>query len=304
MKILFWNIRGLGTAGRRNQLRQLKQQHRVDVICLQETIKAEYTTRELDDLGEGYNVEWIWTEAQGHSGGTLIGVRTDDITMLCKDRGEFFSSMLVSSKQDEYKWEIINVYGPVQLERKKDFLGELSRKISSMSEPFVMGGDFNMIRFPWEKSTDNINQVWMDAFNEFIRDNGIKEMLRKGSKFTWTNKQLNPVMSVLDRVLVCPRWEQFYRRASCESLTRVGSDHNPIIVNTEDHRFKQHRSFRFEMAWLTQEGFCDTVIANWPERGIVRCRISGKRSRQQRGPFVKAGELIETAKSKKKRVSY
>jgi hypothetical protein len=57
-----------------------------------------------------------------------------------------------------------------------------------MSEPFVMGGDFNMIRFPWEKSTDNINQVWMDAFNEFITDNGIKEMLRKGSKFTWTNK--------------------------------------------------------------------------------------------------------------------
>jgi hypothetical protein len=47
--------------------------------------------------------------------------------------------MLVSSKQDEYKWEIINVYGPVQLERKKDFLGELTRKISSMSEPFVMG---------------------------------------------------------------------------------------------------------------------------------------------------------------------
>jgi exonuclease III len=162
--------------GRRNQLKQIKQQHRVDVICLHETIKADYTSRELDDLGEGFNVEWIWTEAQGHSGGTLTGVRTDDITVLNKDKEEFYSSILVSSRQDKFKWEIVNVYGPVQLERKKDFLNELTIKISNMREPFVMGGDFNMIRFPWEKSSDNVNHVWMDAFNEFTRDNGVKEM--------------------------------------------------------------------------------------------------------------------------------
>jgi exonuclease III len=234
----------------------------VDVICLQETIKADYTSRKLDDLGEGFNVEWTWTEAQGYSGGTLTGVRTDDIIVLNKDKGDFYSSILVSSRQDKFKWEIVNVYGPVQLERKKDFLNELTIKISNMREPFAMGGDFNMIRFPWEKSSDNVNHVWMDAFNEFIRDNRVKEMLRKGNKFTWTNKQLNPAMSVLDRVLVCPRWEKFYRKAFCESLTRVGSDHSPIIVNTEDHRFKQQHNFRFEMAWLTQEGFRDTIIAN------------------------------------------
>jgi endonuclease/exonuclease/phosphatase family metal-dependent hydrolase len=98
--------------------------------------------------------------------------------------------------------------------------------------PFIIGGDFNMIRFTWEKSSGNVTQMWMDAFNDFIRDNGIKEMMRKGNKFTWTNKQINPVMSVLDRVLVCPRWEHWYRKASCETLTRVGSDHYPILVNT------------------------------------------------------------------------
>jgi hypothetical protein len=43
----------------------------------------------------------------------------------------------------------------------------------------------------------------MDVFNNFISDNGFKELLRKGNKYTWTNKQLNSVMSVLDRVFVC-----------------------------------------------------------------------------------------------------
>jgi hypothetical protein len=75
-------------------------------------------------------------------------------------------------------------------------------------------------------------------------------------------------MCVLDRVLVSPSWEQFYKRSSCESLTRVGSEHCPILLTTDDHRFKQQNCFKFEMAWLTQEGFRERIIANWPERGI------------------------------------
>lgn len=34
-----------------------------------------------------------------------------------------------------------------------------------MTCPFILGGDFNMIRYAWEKSSDNIDQVWMNAFS-------------------------------------------------------------------------------------------------------------------------------------------
>jgi exonuclease III len=74
-------------------------------------------------------------------------------------------------------------------------------------------------------------------------------------------------MSVLDRVLSSPRWEHFYKRTSCETLIRVGSDHCPLLITTDDHKFKQQHCFRFEMAWLTQEGFRERVTNSWPERG-------------------------------------
>jgi exonuclease III len=47
MKILFWNIRGLGARGRRKQLKDIRTSHRVDAICLHDTIKSEFsvTTR-------------------------------------------------------------------------------------------------------------------------------------------------------------------------------------------------------------------------------------------------------------------
>lgn len=146
-----------------------------------------------------------------------------------------------------------------------------------MSWPFIMGGDFNMIRYQWEKSSNNVNQGWMDLFNSFILDNGLLELTRKGSKFTWTNKQVNPVMSVLDRILTCADWDLHYGRAVCESVTRVGSDHNPIIVNTSDDIFRQQHNFRFEMHWLEQQGFKEKVKDRWPIRRLGRTfKINGR----------------------------
>jgi exonuclease III len=91
MKILFWNIRGVGAVGRKKQLQELRQKHRVDVVCLQETIKADFTLGELAWLSDRDNFEWNWTAAQGHSGGgTLMGVKTDDIAVLERGKGDFF----------------------------------------------------------------------------------------------------------------------------------------------------------------------------------------------------------------------
>jgi exonuclease III len=245
----------MGAIGRRKQLSDIRRDNRVDIICLQETIKGDFSLWDLESLSEGEPFEWVWTAAQGHSGGTLIGVRISDINILSKDKGEFYTSMKLVSNMDKVIWEIVNVYGPVQTDRKQLFLDELTQKITDMTDSFIIGGDFNLIRFTWEKSSENTDQLWMDKFNDFIRDNGVRELIRKGGRFTWTNKHNNPIMSVLDRVLICPSWDQLYRRASCESLTRVGSDHCPLVVNTDDQRFRQQHQFRFEMSWLTQAGF-------------------------------------------------
>jgi len=50
MKIIFWNIRGMGNAGRRKLLIELIAKYSFDCICLQETIKTSFKQRELDIL--------------------------------------------------------------------------------------------------------------------------------------------------------------------------------------------------------------------------------------------------------------
>jgi exonuclease III len=53
MKTLCWNIRGLGSKGRRKQLKELMNKHRVDIICLSETMKEQFALPELWRLAGG-----------------------------------------------------------------------------------------------------------------------------------------------------------------------------------------------------------------------------------------------------------
>jgi len=51
------------------------------------------------------------------------------------------------------KWNLINLYGAAQDENKDRFLAELASFCGHNSEPILIGGDFNIIRFSFEKKT-------------------------------------------------------------------------------------------------------------------------------------------------------
>jgi len=73
----------------------------------------------------------------------------------------------------------------------------------------------------------------MNLFNDFIERCDLREIHRsRGSRFTWTNKQENPTMCNLDRVLVSTDWEEKFPTTTLTALTRVGSDHSPLLLDT------------------------------------------------------------------------
>uniref|UniRef100_A0A8R7JXM4 Endonuclease/exonuclease/phosphatase domain-containing protein n=1 Tax=Triticum urartu TaxID=4572 RepID=A0A8R7JXM4_TRIUA len=74
----------------------------------------------------------------------------------------------------------------------------------------------------------------MQMFNNFIADLGLREIDRIGARFTWTNRQASPTQSVLDRVLVSPEWDLRCHLASLRAITRIGSDHVPLLLSFAD----------------------------------------------------------------------
>lgn len=119
-----------------------------------------------------------------------------------------------------------------------------------MDIPTIIGGDFNLVRRVEEKSTGNVKHNLVNAFNSFVANTGLREIHRGGGQYTWTNKQINPVMVVLDRVFMTPTWEDHFPLVTANSITRVGSDHNPLVVQLSPERCIRSKIFRFEAAWI------------------------------------------------------
>ena len=112
MCFIFWNIRGFGHAGRRTQLKEFIRNEEIDVIGLQETIKAEFNHRDLLAVDPLERFVWHWVPAVGHSGGMLLGINLVCFEVVAWDAGRFFLSAHVRHRATLHEWEVIVVYGP------------------------------------------------------------------------------------------------------------------------------------------------------------------------------------------------
>ena len=98
----------------------------------------------------------------------------------------------------------MGVYGPAHHEASPAFLAEISDKVATCRHPVLMGGDFNLLRCAQDKNNDHINWSRVDLFNKNIAAWALIEVPRTGARYTWSNKQRDPVRCVLDRVLFAP----------------------------------------------------------------------------------------------------
>jgi exonuclease III len=128
---------------------------------------------------------------RGRSGGMLleINLQTFDIGEI--EEGDFLIRFKVRHKRDDFKFNLISVYGPVQLDLKSNFLSELVRVCSKEALPIVIGGDFNIIHSLDEKNNNNYNDRWPFLFNAIIDTLNLRELEMSRRKFTWANHLQN-----------------------------------------------------------------------------------------------------------------
>ena len=105
----------------------------------------------------------------------------------------------------------------------------------------------------------------MSLFNNFIEKYELKEIYRKGERFTWTNNQDPPTLSNIDRILASIEWEEKFPLTTLTSLTRVGSDHSPLLLDTGELQKQHTRQFFFERQWCSEVNFAQLVEDKWTE---------------------------------------
>jgi hypothetical protein len=81
--------------------------------------------------------------------------------------------------------------------------------------------------------------------------------------FTWSNNQATPTLVKLDRVLMSGSWENIFPLVKVKKLPRNISDHNPLVVDSENLSKKMQSSFVFEIGWLKHPDFKQIIGRIW-----------------------------------------
>ena len=99
-------------------------------------------------------------------------------------------------------WVFTSVYGPVCSEDREVFWEELRSIKGLWSDPWCVGGDFNLVRYPEECNRGEGLIASMRRFSEVVEDLELRDFPLKGGPFTWRGDLNNQSQSRLDRFLV------------------------------------------------------------------------------------------------------
>jgi exonuclease III len=209
-RLVVWNARGLNRHARRTAVQELVRSERASFVCLQET-KLDI----LDDalvkgmLGPGF--DYFALPAVHTCGGILVAWDTNCWSVSSHIlRSHSLSVKVAPRANPDVTWWLTNVYGPQGDAAKIGFLHELRDLRPSLSGPWAICGDFNLIYQAADKSNGRLSRRMMGRFRRLLNDLELSELHLSGRLFTWSNERLHPTLERIDRMFVSEGWESLY----------------------------------------------------------------------------------------------
>ncbi|KAE8652281.1 uncharacterized protein LOC105434766 [Cucumis sativus] len=186
MKILAWNVRGIGSTQKRVQIKHVISDYAPDFVCLSETKLLNVNNKLVKSIWSSISIKYIFKQVSGRSGGILL--MWDDLKhqLINYVIGEFtISTNFVEA--DGYNWWITSVYDLVNRSRRKSFWQELMNLAQTCGSNWLLAGDFNAIRWNIETSSNNPFKYSMTKFNYLILNLGLVDPPLTNGSYTWSN---------------------------------------------------------------------------------------------------------------------
>ena len=210
LNILSWHVRGANDRNKRKIIKALIRSQRVDLVCFQETKIQDISLGLVDSLGVGRFLGWGAMNARGAVGGVVVIWDNRVLELVGLEVGLFSILCRFKNCEDGFLWTFTGVYGPT-LKRYREFFWEELGVIRGLwIDLWCIGGDFNVNRFPSERSREGRMSRSMRRFSEVIDESALRDLPLQGRPFTWSGGLNGQSKSRLDRFLVLENWETYF----------------------------------------------------------------------------------------------
>lgn len=149
-------------------------------------------------------------------------------------QGYYTDSCMLESVQKDFRWCFSGVYGP-RIDSERNILWEeLAATRGLWNDHWVIGGDFNICRYEYERLNRTRRSRAVKNFSDIIEDLCLIDLPLQCAKFTWSRGDNSPQASRMDRFLISNDWSDIFKNVSQRALPDVISDHKPLILESGD----------------------------------------------------------------------
>jgi exonuclease III len=152
MKIVSWNVRGLGRLDKRKEVCKLVREKNPFIVCLQETKVQNCDDLLSRSLWGSSSLCYSFRPSVGSSGGLLTLWDTSEVDIwssMSRDHVLWCHGRFIKSGEE---FMVANVYAPCDSAAKQGLWDSLSLRLQSLRGMRVcVCGDFNAVRGPNER---------------------------------------------------------------------------------------------------------------------------------------------------------
>ncbi|XP_019433239.1 PREDICTED: uncharacterized protein LOC109340119 [Lupinus angustifolius] len=164
------------------------------------------------------------------------------------------------------------VYANTSYLLRRPLWSEVQKVISDNPGPWCCVGDFNVVLGAHEcRSLRLPARIPSVEFQTFIDNAGLISLPTTGAQFTWSKRIGNASTEKrLDRAMVNDDWVNDFTHFVCCTMSRVASDHFPLLLSCNNQVQTRKSSFKFHKMWLLNFD-CRRLVAEVWNVEVVGC---------------------------------
>lgn len=164
----------------------------------------------VPSLGVGRCLGWSAINSGGAVGDILVYQESKVMELVGLEMGAYSIPCCFKNCEDSVLWVFTSGYAMVCKRDKENSQDELGTIRGLWSDPWYVGGDFNLIRFPGECDREGGQTSTMRRFLEVIEELELRGFPLQGGPFTWRGGLDNQSQSRLNRFFMIENWDNLF----------------------------------------------------------------------------------------------
>ncbi|KAK7836759.1 putative ribonuclease h protein [Quercus suber] len=265
MNIILWNCRGALNLDFKRRVMEILVNHFPVMLIITETrvggVRAAKIIEELPFDG------FFATDTIGYAGGLWLLWKKEEVEVFVLSATEQEIHATVKVCHLNLTWLISPIYASPRVNERRILWANLMQVAKLHNLPWLLLGDFNEVLCGEDKfGGRGVNLKRALDFKECLDSCNLIDLRFSGPKFTWSNSRQVPdlILERIDRCFANPNWRLLFPEASVTHLSRVFSDHCPVLLElSRPPPTDQNRPFRFQIMWIHHPEFPNIVKEAW-----------------------------------------